>query len=241
MIKCVILDDEQEAINILKIYVEKLPQLSLIGCSTNPVEAIELIQKNQVDLVFLDIEMDEMSGIDVMNVITPKVKVIFCTAYSEFAIKSYELDAVDYLLKPIAFNRFVKAVHRATNLILKEIYTAEPEYIPNDYVFIRTEQKGKMLKINLDEIDYIEGMKNYVAFHKGKDKIIAYLTMKEIEDRLPKNYFMRIHKSYIIALNHIKTVEGNTILMNSRPERIPISETYKEVFMEKMRNRILRF
>jgi two-component system, LytTR family, response regulator len=239
MIKCVILDDEQYAIDVLRLYVEKLPQLSLVGSSTNPMEGIEMIVKNQADLVLLDIQMDEMNGIDVMNIISPKAKVIFCTAYSEFAIKSYELDAVDYLLKPVTFDRFVKAIHRATNLILKEMSVTET-YIPNDYVFVKTEQKGKMLKINLDDIDYIEGMKNYVAFHQGKDKILTYLTMKEIEERLPKNHFMRIHKSYIIALNQIKTVEGNTIIMNRRTERIPISETYREIFMEKMKNRIIR-
>lgn len=239
MIKCFILDDEQHAIDVMKAYVERLPQLTLIGTSTNPVEAVSQIRQEKVELTFLDIEMDDMSGIDVMNIISPASKVIFCTAYSEFAIKSYELEAVDYLLKPLTFDRLVKAVNRATNIILKEAI-AETSYIPNDYVFVRTEHKGKMLKINLDDIDYIEGMKNYVAFHQGKEKIVAYLTMKEIEDRLPKNNFMRIHKSYIVALNQIKTVEGNVILMNKRTEKIPISETYKDLFMKKMQNRILR-
>lgn len=238
MIKCVIIDDEQLAINVIANYVNKMPNLQLVGTATNPLTGIELINKHKADAVFLDIEMDEMSGIDVMNILGGKTKVIFCTAFSEFAVTSYELDAIDYLMKPVAFSRFVKSVQRLSNHLLSQ--SAVPlEAIPNDYIFVKTEQKGKIIKINLDDIDYVEGMNNYVAFHKGREKVLAYLTMKELEENLPPSQFMRVHKSYIIALKLIATIENGDIVMKDKVQRIPIGNSYKEAFMDRMKSKII--
>lgn len=238
MIKCVIIDDEQLAINVIELYVKKMPNLQLVGTATNPLVGIELVQQHKADLVFLDIQMDEMGGIEVMKILGPSVKVVFCTAFSEFAVTSYELDAVDYLMKPVAFGRFVKAVQRVSNVILSQSAQV-PDAIPDDYIFIKAEQKGKMIKINLDDIDYVEGMGNYVAFHRGKEKIMAYLTMKDIEERLPASQFMRVHKSFIVSLKLITSVEHGELVLRDSPDRIPLSSTYKQAFMDRMKTRLM--
>lgn len=238
MIKCVIIDDEQLAINVIEMYVKKMPNLQLVGTATNPLIGIELVQQHKADLVFLDIQMDEMGGIDVMKVLGSTVKVVFCTAFSEFAVQSYELDAVDYLMKPVAFSRFVKAVQRVSNAILSQSATM-PDAIPDDYIFVKAEQKGKMIKINVDDIDFVEAMGNYVAFHRGKEKIMAYLTMKDLEERLPASHFMRVHKSFIVALKAISSVENGELLLHDSQARVPLSATYKQGFMDKMRSKLM--
>lgn len=239
MIKCIIIDDEQPAINVLKNYISRLPDLKLIATETNPLLGIEIIKTEKPDLVFLDIQMDEMNGIEVMKIISDITKVIFCTAYSEFAVTSYELDAVDYLMKPIDFNRFAKAVQRVTDSIAQQpsVFT---EALLNDYIFVKAGQRGKMLKIDLDDIDYVEAMNNYIAFHRGNQKTLAYLTMKELEERLPSGSFMRIHKSYIVALKQISSMENNELILKKISTRIPIGANYKEIFMKRMEQKLMK-
>jgi two-component system LytT family response regulator len=238
MIKCVIIDDEQPAINVLENYIKRIPYLQLVGTATNPVVGVKLIDSTKSELVFLDIQMDEMSGIEVMKILAPEVKVIFCTAYSEFAITSYELNAVDYLMKPIPFDRFTKAIIKIKPVNNTSLIN-EAEGISNDYIFVKTEQKGKMVKIDLDDIDFIEAMNNYIAFYRGTSKILVYSSMKEIEGHLPGSKFMRIHKSYIIAISKIASVDNNCIILKNRSEQIPISNTYKTAFMQMLTNNVL--
>lgn len=238
MIKCVVIDDEQPAIDVLAQYIRKIPQLELVGTATNPLEGIDLVNRLKPELLFLDIQMDEMNGLDVMQSVDRRTKVIFCTAYSEFAITAFELEAVDYLMKPVPFARFMKAVQRAINQLVGESIK-EMESIPNDYLFVKTEQKGKLLKVNFDDIDFIEGQKNYVAFHRPKDKVMALLNMKDLEERLPKSQFMRVHKSYIVPFANVVAIEGNTLVLKNRSERIPIGETYKDVLTEKMKRNLM--
>jgi DNA-binding LytR/AlgR family response regulator len=233
-----IIDDEQPAINVLKNYINRIPHLKLIGSETNPVTGIDIIRKEQPDVVFLDIQMDEMTGIEVMKEIGNTTKVIFCTAYSEFAVTSYELDAVDYLMKPIEFNRFLKSVQRLTDLINHQP-ASNTEALPNDYIFIKAGQRGKMLKIDFDDIDYVEAMSNYIAFHRGSQKTLAYLTMKELEERLPASDFMRIHKSYIVSLKQIALMENNELILKKNSHRIPIGANYKEAFMTRMQDKLI--
>ncbi len=238
MLKCVIIDDEPPAIDVIAGYISKIPTLELAGTATNAVDGLELIRRCKADVVFLDIQMDEVNGIDVVKSIGHETKVIFCTAYSEFAVASYEVEAVDYIVKPVPFSRFIKAIQRLSN----SVPAAQVAGVQNpvDYIFIKTEQKGKMVKIDLDDIDYIEGMNNYIAFHRGKEKILAYSTMKEVEDRLPKNLFMRVHKSYIVALKQIATVENSQLLMKNRAEKIPLGSNYKDLFMQRMQSHFLQ-
>jgi two-component system, LytTR family, response regulator len=238
MISCIIVDDEQHAIDILVHYINQTPQLQLVGATTNPLEALKMVADQKVDLVFLDVQMPELSGIDFIKAINGKAKVILTTAYSEFALEGYELDVVDYLLKPIRLPRFIQAVQKAAGLI------KEPAIVPKesegDYIFVKTESKGKLLKITLEEIDYIEGMKNYVAIHRGSQKTLVYTSMKELEDHLPAQHFMRVHKSYIIPLARITGIEGNMLSLKGVAEKILIGENYKAELMELIRNKMIR-
>ncbi len=167
MIRCLVVDDEQHAIDILVHYIGQTSYLQLVSSTTNPVEALQTVVTQNIDLVFLDIQMPELSGIDFIKAINGKAKVILTTAYSEFAIEGFELAVVDYLLKPVRFPRFLTAVQKAVKAISEKTVDIEIKNEDN-YIFVKTESKGKLLKINLDDIEYIEGMKNYVAIYIGR-------------------------------------------------------------------------
>src|SRR5215213_2904552 len=235
MINCLVVDDEQHAIDILLHYIAQTPMLNVVAATTNPIEALQVVATQKVGLVFLDIHMPELSGIDFVKAINGKAKVILTTAYSEFALEGYELDVVDYLLKPIRLPRFLAAVQKAAKNVKEEPAITEDD----DYIFVKTESKGKLLKINLADIDYIEGMKNYVAFHCGGNKTLVYASMKEIEDRLPARHFMRVHKSFIIRVDRITGIEGNRVLLKNSNADILIGESYKNELMEKVRGKLL--
>ena len=237
MIKCVIIDDEQPAINVIQNYIRRMENLELVGTATDPFAGVDLIRRSKADVVFLDIQMDEMTGIEVMNLLDPSVQVIFCTAFSEFAVESYELNAVDYLVKPIAFSRFVKAVKRIKSNDKQE--QPANDSIADDYIFVKAEQKGKMVRINFDEIDFIEGQNNYIAIHSGNKKTLIYATMKELEGYLAPSRFIRVHKSFIVASSKIVQVENNTIFLKNQTVKIPLSKTYKDFFLEKVKDKIL--
>lgn len=240
MINCLVVDDEQHAIDILLHYIAQTPMLHVVAATTNPIEALQVVATQKVDLVFLDIHMPELSGIDFVKAINGKAKVILTTAYSEFALEGYELDVVDYLLKPIRLPRFLAAVQKAAKSIKEDApATAPAPADDDDYIFVKTESKGKLLKINLADIDYIEGMKNYVAFHCGSSKTLVYASMKEIEDRLPARKFMRVHKSFIIRIDRITGIEGNRVLLKNINADILIGESYKNELMEKVRGKLL--
>lgn len=241
MINSIIVDDEQHAIDILKHYVSQTPFLKLVGTSTNPIEAMQLVNSEKVDLVFLDIQMPELSGMDFIKAINGKAKVILTTAYSEFALESYELDVVDYLLKPIRFPRFLQAVQKA----MKEIENEQEEKhtldeSADDYIFVKTESKGKLLKINLNEIDYFEGMKNYVAIFCAGKKTLVYTSMKDLEEKLPKKQFIRVHKSFIIPIAKITGIEGNLLRLKNVAAEVLIGENYKADLMEIVRNKMIQ-
>lgn len=236
MIHCLIVDDEQHAIDILLHYAKQTPMLQVVAATTNPIEAMQIVNTQKVDLVFLDVHMPQISGIDFIKAINGKCKVVLTTAYSEFALEGYELDVVDYLLKPIRLPRFLAAVQKVANLIKG----GEPvEEQDDDYIFVKTGLKGKLLKINLADIDYIEGMKNYVAFHCGGTKTMVYAGMKEIEERLPSKHFLRVHKSFIIRLDRIVGLEGNQVLLKNLPAGLMIGESYKNELMERVRGKLL--
>jgi two-component system, LytTR family, response regulator len=237
MTTCIIIDDEQHAIDVLTHYVNQISSLEIVASFTNPLQALQFLNERSVDLLFLDIQMPEISGIDLVRAIRGRSKVILTTAYSEFVSDGFELEVTDYLLKPVSFPRFLKAVQRAA-MPPSEILAEED--LAGDYFFVKTELKGKMLRINFKDIDYIEGMKNYVAIHHGGNKTMALLNMKDLEDRLPNRYFMRIHRSYIIALEKINAIEGNTVLLHKVPEGILLGETYKASFLERMKGKMMQ-
>lgn len=237
MTNCIIVDDEQHAIDILVHYVSQVPHLNLVGTTTNPIEALKIVAGQKIDLVFLDVQMPELSGIDFIKAINGKSKVILTTAYSEFALEGYELDVVDYLLKPIRFARFLQAVQKAVSV---NENTAAQTSDEDDYIFVKTESKGKFLKINLSDIDYVEGMKNYVAIHCGGKKTLVLTSMKELEERLPKHQFLRVHKSFIIAVNRITGIEGNRVLLKNVTAEILIGDSYKPELMELVKNKMIQ-
>jgi DNA-binding LytR/AlgR family response regulator len=240
MISCIIVDDEQHAIDILVHYVNQTPHLQLAASFTNPIEALQLLTEEKIDLVFLDIQMPELSGMDFIKAIHGKSKVILTTAYSEFALEGYELDVVDYLLKPIRLPRFLAAVQKAVQQINAANDTSQQETAEDDYIFVKTESKGKLLKINLADIDYIESMKNYVAIHRGGQKTLVYTSMKELEEHLPRKQFLRVHKSFIIPISRITGIEGNLLRLKNVTAEIMIGENYKAELMEIIKGKMIQ-
>ena len=240
MITCIIIDDEQHAIDVLEHYVKQVPSLQLLASVTNPLEALPLLGERNVDLVFLDIQMPEISGIELVRMINGRSRVILTTAYSEFATEGFELEVVDYLLKPVPFARFLKAVQRVQQLLSAAPGALQEEKSSgDDYFFVKTELKGKMLKIDFRDIDYIESMKNYVAIYHNGGRTLALLNMKDLEDRLPAPSFMRIHRSFIIAVHKIVAIEGNTVYLRHIKEAIPLGDTYRAHFLEQMKGKMM--
>jgi two-component system, LytTR family, response regulator len=241
---CVIIDDEEHALAVIQHHLKQVPQIQVVSATTKPLEALQLINSQPIDLVFMDIQMPEISGLDMVRAINGKSKVILTTAYSEFAAEGFDLEVVDYLLKPISLPRFLRAVQRAmpsnanTAAALPAFPPVEP--IEHDYIFVKTELKGKMLKINISDIDYVEGMKNYVAIHHNGQRTMALLTMRSMEERLPAQQFMRVHKSFIIALNKITAIEGNQILLKNSKADIALGDTYRSAFHERMRKKLMQ-
>jgi len=240
MIRCLVVDDEQHAIDIMAHYIGQTNFLQLVSSTTNPVEALQTVITENIELVFLDIQMPELSGIDFIKAINGKAKVILTTAYSEFAIEGFDLEVVDYLLKPVRFPRFLSAVQKAVKAINEKNNLPETDTGPEkDYIFVKTESKGKLLKINLAEIEYIEGMKNYVAIYLGGKKTLVYTNLKDLVNHLPARQFIRVHKSFIIPINRITGIEGNRINLKNVTAEILIGESYKDELMEIIKHRMI--
>jgi two-component system LytT family response regulator len=207
-ISCHIIEDEPMASSLLQLYVNKLPVLTLAAVSANPLHALESLKTTPVDLLFLDIRMPEMSGLELLRVLQKRPLVILTTAFSEFALESYELDVVDYLKKPITFERFLKAVGK----VEQRLQTREPakERLGGvDYIFVK--EGTRFVKLMIGEILFIEGLKNYVTIHTLQQKIVSLQRLKSLEDQLPAGKFIRVHNSYIIAKNAISSVKENDV------------------------------
>lgn len=241
MIRCIAVDDEAYASEILATHIRKLPFLELIATTTNAFEALAMVQEGKVDLVFLDIQMPELTGIQFLKICGDKCKVILTTAYPEYALDGFEHNVIDYLLKPISFERFYKAVQKAELLFHPAIPVAETDNIslvqtpaPGiDYMFIKGESKNKFIKVSYEDILYIEGLKNYISIFTANERIVTYLTLKEMEAYLPKNRFYRVHKSYIVAIDKIRMIDGNSIFIQE--QTIPVGETYRDEFFKIIR------
>lgn len=245
MIRCIAVDDEAYASEILATYIRRIPFLELVGTTTNAFEALTLVQDGKVDLVFLDIQMPELTGIQFLKICGNKCKVILTTAYPEYALDGFEHDVVDYLLKPVSFERFYKAAQKVQTLLTPpapiQVVQSVPESTENtappvagaDYMFIKGESKNKFIKVSYDDILYIEGLKNYISIFTPTERIITYLTLKDMESYLSKTRFLRVHKSYIVAIDKIRMVDGNAIYINDIT--LPIGETYREEFFRVIR------
>lgn len=223
-ISCLAIDDEPYALKQIAAYIKKTAFLDLTGECKNALEAMEVMAEKHVDLLFLDINMPELSGMELMKSLGHQVEVIFTTAYSDYAVESYRVNAVDYLLKPITYPAFLEAAQKAKTILSEKINPGKSQ--GKDFFFIKTE--GREVKIILDEVDYIESIGEYVRIHRSDYKpVMSLMRLKNLEANLPKNRFMRVHRSYIVNLEKIEAVERNRIVFYGKVY-IPVSEQYRE-------------
>lgn len=228
---CIAIDDEPRALELIEKYVSKIDFLNLTAKYRDPIEAIDYLMDNDVDLIFLDINMPGIFGTELVKVLKHQPMIIFTTAYSEYAIESYELDAVDYLLKPFEFERFLKSVIKAQGLKRKEPKTQIVKTSEVD-IKILIKSGSETHQVSVNDIRYIEGLGNYVNVYVGDKKIVAYKSLRDLTDLLPKKEFVRIHKSYIVALTHIKSFEIHQVKIDGKT--LPIGKIYRKEFLELM-------
>ncbi len=233
MIRCIIVEDEVLAQDVIKSHLQRIDRVELAGVYRNAPEALEALQTMDVDLMFLDIHLPGMTGLHFLrtlgeppNAIEPPL-VILTTAYSEYALESYEFSVIDYLLKPISFERFARAVAKIGDDRLFSAARKEKDRSPEDHIFIRS--NSKFFKVNFSEIIYIQGMKDYLKIHTADYVLVTHQTMNELEKILPGRQFIRVHKSYIVAVAHIKTIYGNSVELGKGT--LPIGISYKERVM----------
>ncbi|MBN2614984.1 MAG: response regulator transcription factor [Bacteroidales bacterium] len=220
---CLIVDDEPLAREILETFTAKVPQLKLISSCQNAFEALEILQKEKIDLVFLDIQMPDLTGIQLYSTLPTKPLVIFTTAYSSYAVTGFELDALDYLVKPFSFERYLKAVNKALELDKKK--KEEPVSGSHDFMFVK--DGTKLVKVNYNDVLYLEGMKDYVKIVMKDNKfLLTLISMQHMVDKLPERNFVRIHRSYIVSISKIDKVEKNRVVIGSK--WIPVGNSYKE-------------
>lgn len=238
MIHCIAIDDEPLALKQLISYIDKLPGLHLAESFSNAVKALEYLQHNNVDLMFVDINMPDLSGMEFVKSLTNPPKVIFTTAYREFALEGFQVDAADYLVKPISFAAFAKSVEKTHMRYFAEAPNTKTHQDDERFLFIKTEYK--VVRVKLADIKYIEGMRDYLRIHLEHDKpIMALMNMGKIQERLPVEAFMRVHRSYIVNLDKIQTIERNRIVFDPNTY-IPVSDQYKDVFQEFINRNFLK-
>lgn len=235
-IRCLVVDDKPLALDILTDYVAKVPFLQLAGSSENPVEALGWVEERRVDLVFLDIQMPQLTGLQFLQALDRRAQVVLTTAYAEHALAGFEHDVIDYLLKPIPFERFYQAVQKAQRRLRPAPASVPaPAETPRPYLFVKTEHR--MQRIDLAEILYLEGLQNYVVIHTLTEKTIARQTLSSLEASLPTSDFVRVHKSFIVSLAHTHTVERSRIFIQTGAGSsavIPVGDTYRNAFYDRL-------
>jgi DNA-binding LytR/AlgR family response regulator len=247
MIRCLLVDDEPLALRLLTSYVERIPFLELVGTCRSALEALAVLQREQVDVMFLDVQMPDLTGVEFVRSLRPDALVIFTTAYEQYAVQGFDLDAVDYLVKPIAFDRFLKAAQRAQERLTQAAApepaapTAPPAPAPvavaEDYIFVKADYHTQ--RVNLRDIRYLEGLKDYVKIHTGSGKPLLTLnSLKAFEERLPSHEFVRVHRSFIVALSWVDSIRKNRIYLGEAI--IPIGDAYAESFHQLIEDRNMR-
>ena len=236
---CYIIDDEEHAIDTLVGYVDRYPGLNLVGSNINPVNAIDEIMnaENDIDIVFLDVDMPELSGLDVADIISSQSSIIFTTAFPNYAVQAFEKNGADFLLKPISFERFTKSVTKVQNLIKSHKLTDHPA--EEEYFFINPGTKGKVMQLRYSDILYIEGLKNYVMIYTADNKYITYMSIQEIEKSIPAAKFSRIHKSFIVNVDKIKYIDSNQVFIDQNVQ-LPIGRLFKDDFFDLVHAKTLK-
>ncbi len=231
MINTIIVDDEPLALDVLETYIEKIPEFNLVKRCSNAFEANEALKRNDIDLMFLDIQMPQLTGTDFLKTLSDPPLVIFTTAYPNYAIEGYELNATDYLLKPISLERFMKACNKAIDII--ELKRKENTWQvelgdSDDFIFVKADKK--FVKVKYSEVLYIEGLKDYVIIRTEKGRVITLQTMKSLEDKLPAKLFRRIHRSYIVNLDKVDAIQGNMVelMEKGQAKHLPIGKNYRD-------------
>ncbi|MCX2741531.1 LytR/AlgR family response regulator transcription factor [Pontibacter anaerobius] len=234
-IRCLAVDDEPLALDIIESYVSKLPFLKLVKTCSSATEAMQVLQEEQVDLMFLDIEMPELTGIQFLNILKHQPLIIFTTAYPDYALEGFNQDAVDYLLKPIPFDRFLKAVTKAQERLQRSgskaseaAPAAQPATAEHDFIFVKADYKT--IRVDFKDILWIEGLKDYIIIQTKDQKIITLLSMNKMMEKLPDSKFLRVHRSFIVSLQKIDSIEKSRIRIGNK--EIPIGEVYKEAFLK---------
>ncbi|MGZ2368326.1 LytR/AlgR family response regulator transcription factor [Ancylomarina sp. YFZ004] len=232
-IKCLIVDDEIHARKVLEKYIQDLPYLELVDSCKNAMEAMQVLRNKSVDVMFLDINMPKLTGLNFLASLSHPPLVVITTAYREYALDAFELDVIDYLHKPIPFPRFIRAVSKVEEKLQLSVPQAhsnqstEPERT-EEFIFIKADKKS--IKINFADIIYIEGLNDYIKIHTFNKCLVPKLTVKSMEEILPKKRFPRIHKSYIVSLQHIDAINGNQVEIANK--KLPIGQSYRQAFME---------
>jgi len=230
-IRCLVVDDEPNAIRLIRSHIDKIDNLFVVGEFANGIDAISFLSKNSVDLIFLDIQMPDLTGLDLIKTLINPPKMIITTAFREYALEGFELEVVDYLLKPITFVRFMKAVVKYKTFFKeREITNFPEETIKEDFIFLKEGKKTHKLKYS--EILYIEGLNEYIKIHAIHCRIILKQSLISMEKTLPENMFLRIHKSYIISINNIKAFTNHSVEINDL--ELPIGKSYKGKVLEKI-------
>ncbi len=228
-LKCLAIDDKQYLLKVIESYIKKTPFLELVALCENPLEAFDIIASEQVDLIFLDISMPEMSGMDFAKSLSRPIPIIFTTSHTEYAAESYRLNAVDYLVKPFQYDVFLKAANKALDLVSRQ----QPVVEPDDADFIYVKSEGKLVKVVFSEVAYIESLSEYIKVHFcNQTSVMSLMSLKKIEQHLPADSFMRVHRSFIINLNRIELVERARVMINS--EYISVSEQYRKRLKEEI-------
>lgn len=229
-INTIIVDDEPLAQNVIIQYAKEIHNLNIVCVCNDALEAFKAISEHTVDLMFLDINMPKLSGIDFLKNIKNPPLVIFTTAYTDYALESYELNALDYLKKPFSFERFLKAVQKADEQLKLLNSTHQEDEVVNNFLFVKANKK--VYKISIDDIWYIEGLGDYIKIHLKDSHLVTNLSMKKMEDLLPSKDFFRIHKSFIIRFDKISTIEGNMVEINKH--KLPVGNNFRQDFFEKV-------
>jgi DNA-binding LytR/AlgR family response regulator len=225
-INCLLVDDEPAALDLLEHFISRVYFLNLVKKCRNAIEAMQILEENHIDLLFLDINMPDVSGIQFLKSIITKPAVIFTTGYREFALDGFENDVIDFLLKPFDFERFLKAVNKANNLISKTIRQPVINQEPQRFIFVKADYK--LVKINIDDILFVEGLKDYIKIYTRQKLILTLMSMTSIEEKLPSGEFFRLHRSYIISLSKIDSVSRHRVIIGEK--FIPISVPYRDKF-----------
>ena len=223
MIRCVIIDDEPLAIKVVENHLKEFQNFEIVGVFNNPVDALSVLEKEKVNVIFLDINMPKMSGLEFAKVLDAKINVVITSAYREFAVESYELNVLDYLVKPIPFNRFLNTINKITKKIqVQEGLNSKTEETTDSFIFLKVDKK--LVKIKFEDIFYIESLKDYIKVFTATENYLVHKSLTSITEEIPEKKFLRIHRSYTVAIDKIKSVEGNSVEISSK--RIPIGRKY---------------